>query len=146
LGAVGMAFRAKLRHRWRSWLAVAILISVVGGFVLAATAAGRRTAAAFPQFVRSHGFDTVVYAIHPVAEVAKLPGVVSATPIVGPDSGQPTCAACMRCAASANEASAPQVIGGCDIRSRTSVAIGSSFDRRRPKRRLEPSSSRSAGL
>jgi len=94
LGAVGMAFRAKLRHRWRSWLAVAILISVVGGFVLAATAAGRRTAAAFPQFVRSHGFDTVVYAIHPVAEVAKLPGVVSATPIVGPDSGQPTCAAC----------------------------------------------------
>jgi hypothetical protein len=25
-----MAFRAKLRHRWRSWLAIAVLISVVG--------------------------------------------------------------------------------------------------------------------
>jgi len=87
-----MAFRAKLRLRWRSWLAVAVLISVVGGFVLAAIAAGRRTEAAFPQFVATHGFDTEVYAIHPVAEVAKLPGVVSATLLVSPDAGQPTCA------------------------------------------------------
>jgi hypothetical protein len=53
-----MAFRAKLRHRWRSWLAIAVLVSVVGGLVLAATAAGRRTEAAFPQFVAAHGFDT----------------------------------------------------------------------------------------
>ena len=87
-----MAFRAKLRHRWRSWLAIAILISVVGGFVLAAAAAGRRTEAAFPQFVAAHGFDTEVYATHPVPEVAKLPGVVSATVLVSPATGQPTCA------------------------------------------------------
>ena len=89
-----MAFRAKLRHRWRSWLAIAILISVVGGFVLAATAAGRRTEAAFPQFVATHGFDTEEYAIHPVAKVATLPGVISATELVGPDTGQPTCTTC----------------------------------------------------
>ena len=86
-----MAFRAKLRHRWRSWLAVAILISVVGGLVLAATAAGRRTEAAFPQFVAAHGFDTEEYSLHPVAQVAKLPGVVSAILLVSPDNGQPTC-------------------------------------------------------
>jgi hypothetical protein len=47
-----MAFRAKLRHRWRSWLAIAVLVSIVGGLVLAATAAGHRTEAAFPQVRR----------------------------------------------------------------------------------------------
>jgi FtsX-like permease family len=87
-----MAFRAKLRHRWRSWLAIAVLISVVGGLVLAATAAGRRTEAAFPQFVAAHGFDTDEYAVRPVPKVADLPGVTSAVELVSPDSGQPTCA------------------------------------------------------
>ncbi len=87
-----MAFRAKLRHRWRSWLAVAVLISIVGGLVLAATAAGRRTEAAFPQFVAAHGFDTDEYATRPVPQVAELPGVTSAVELISPDSGQPTCA------------------------------------------------------
>ncbi len=87
-----MAFRAKVRHRWRSWLAIALLISVAGGLVLAATAAGRRTEAAFPQFVAAHGFDTDEYATQPVAKVAHLPGVASATLLVGLDNGQPTCA------------------------------------------------------
>ncbi len=86
-----MAFRAKLRHRWRSWLAIAILISIVGGLVLAAVAAGRRTEAAFPQFVASHGFDADVYTTQPLAKVAELPGVLSATELVSPDTGQPVC-------------------------------------------------------
>jgi hypothetical protein len=86
-----MAFRAKLRHRWRSWLAIAILVSVVGGLVLAAVAAGRRTESAYPQFVASHGFDADVYTTHPVAKVAKLPGVASAIELVSPDTGQPIC-------------------------------------------------------
>jgi hypothetical protein len=91
LGAVGLAFRAELRRRWRSWLAIAFLISVVGGLVLAATAAGRRTENAFPQFLAVHGFDALVYATQPVPEVARLPDVTSVTEVVGPDNGQPTC-------------------------------------------------------
>src|ERR1700722_18711332 len=91
LAAVWMAFRAKFRHSWRSWLAIAILTSVVGGLVLAAAAAGRRTETAFPQFVAAHGFDTDVYAVRPVARVAELPGVASATLLVGPDNGSPVC-------------------------------------------------------
>jgi len=87
-----MAFRAKLRHRWRSWLAIAVLIGIVGGLVLAAAAAGRRTEAAFPQFVAAHGFDSDEYATRPVPRVADLPGVTSAVGLVSPDSGQPTCA------------------------------------------------------
>ena len=91
MGAVGLAFRAELRRRWRSWLAIAILISVVGGLVLAATAAGRRTASAFPQFVAAHGFDAFVYADQPVPKVATLPGVTSATTVVIPDIGNASC-------------------------------------------------------
>jgi hypothetical protein len=91
LGAVRLIFHTELRRRWRSWLAIAILISVVGGLVLAAAAAGRRTNSAFPRFVAAHGFDTVVYATRPVPKVAHLPGVASASELVLPDSGNPTC-------------------------------------------------------
>ncbi|MGA3352762.1 MAG: FtsX-like permease family protein [Acidimicrobiales bacterium] len=72
-------------------MAVAVLISVVGGLVMAAAAAGRRTESAFPRFVAAHGFDAVVYANIPVPKVAKLPGVSSVTELVIPDTGQPTC-------------------------------------------------------
>ncbi len=91
MGAVRLAFRAELRRRWRSWLAIALLISVVGGLVLAATAAGRRTESAFPRFVAAHGFDALVYTAQPVPKLARLPGVASVTELVGPDNGQPTC-------------------------------------------------------
>ena len=94
MGAVRLAFRAESRGRWRSWLAVAILISLVGGLVLAATAAGRRTESAFPRFVAAHGFDAYLYTFRPVPEIAKLPGVASVTELLGPDNGQPTCSSC----------------------------------------------------
>ncbi len=91
MGAVRLVFHAELRRRWRSWLAIAVLISVVAGFVLAATAGGRRTASAFPRFVAAHGFDAVVYATRPVPKLAKLPGVSSVTEVVIPDTGDPMC-------------------------------------------------------
>ena len=70
---------------------MAVLISIVGGLVLAAAAAGRRTENAFPTFVASHGFDVVVYTTEPVPKLAALPEVSSATVLVGPDNGQPSC-------------------------------------------------------
>jgi hypothetical protein len=90
LGAVRLAFRAELRRRWRSWLAIAILISVVGGLVLAATAAGRRTESAFPRFVAAHGFDAVEFAVQPVPKLAKLPGVTSTMELVSQRATAPT--------------------------------------------------------
>ena len=87
-----LVLRSGLRRRWRSWLAVALLISVVGGLVLAAAAAGRRTENAFPRFVAAHGFDSIVYATRPVSAVARLPGVASATELILADAGNPTCA------------------------------------------------------
>jgi hypothetical protein len=91
MGAVRLVFRAGFRRRWRSWLAIALLISVVAGIVLAAAAAGRRTENAFPRFVAAHGFDDIVYATLPQPTVAHLPGVASVTELILPDPGNPTC-------------------------------------------------------
>src|ERR1700746_368070 len=91
MGALRLLFRAEFRRRWRSWLALAPLIAVVGGVVLAAAAAGRRTESAFPRFVATYGFDAGGYATRPVPKLAKLPGVSSATNEVGSLSGQPRC-------------------------------------------------------
>ena len=35
MGTIAFALRAQSRLRWRSWLAVVVLISIIGGFVLA---------------------------------------------------------------------------------------------------------------
>ena len=87
-----MVFHAELRRRWRSWLAVVLLVSIVGGIVLAAAAAGQRTASAFPDFVAAHGFDALVYSLRPSPTIAGLANVASVTDEIGPDNGQPTCA------------------------------------------------------
>jgi hypothetical protein len=92
LGAVLLLFRTELRRRWRSWLTLVVLIAVVGGLALAAVAAGRRTASAFPRFVAAHGYDIYIYNDKPVPGLARLPGVASVTSIVLPGYGQPTCA------------------------------------------------------
>jgi ABC-type lipoprotein release transport system permease subunit len=91
MGALRLLFRAEFRRRWRSWLALAALIAVVGGVVLAAAAAGRRTESAFPRFVAAYGFDAGVYSMRPAPKLARLPGVSAATGVIGPFSGQPTC-------------------------------------------------------
>jgi len=54
-------FRAESRRRWASWFALALLVAVVGGTVLAGVSAGRRTATAFPHFVAQYGFDAAVF-------------------------------------------------------------------------------------
>jgi hypothetical protein len=92
LGAVRLVFGAELRARWRSWLILVVLIALVAGLVLAAAAAGRRTATAFPRFVASHGYDVYIYNQEPVPGLSRLPGVSSVTAIGNPASGQPSCA------------------------------------------------------
>ncbi len=96
MGAVRLVFGAELRRRWRSWLILVVLIALVGGLVLAATAAGRRTATVFPRFVASHGYDVYIYNQKPVSGLSRLPGVSSVTTINNPASGQPTCACTTR--------------------------------------------------
>jgi hypothetical protein len=58
---------------------------------LAAAAAGRRTASAFPHFAATRGFDVVVYANEAQPNITKLSGVASVTQLESPYNGQPVC-------------------------------------------------------
>jgi len=68
-----LVLRVRLRQHWRSWLALAALVALVGGFVMAAAATGRRTAAALPGFVARHGYDALVYSGQPLPGLAGIP-------------------------------------------------------------------------
>lgn len=90
MAAVWMRTRAELRGRWRSLLAVAILVGLAGGATLAAVAGARRTDSAFDRLVRdTEAWDVLVNpdfggesALDP-DDVAALPQVARAGRIDG---------------------------------------------------------------
>lgn len=92
MGGVRLVFGAEFRRRWRAWVILVVLISVVGGLALAATAAGRRTASAFPRFVDAHGYDVLIFNYDPLPRLAELPGVSSVTPASVLGNGNISCA------------------------------------------------------
>jgi len=87
-----MLLRASFRHRWRSWLSLCLLIALVSGLTLAATAAGRRSDSAFARYEAAHGYDAFLYAVKPIPKIATLPVVARSTLVGLPTSGTPTCA------------------------------------------------------
>jgi hypothetical protein len=68
------------------------LVALTTGFVLAGVSAGRRTAAAFPQFVAAHGYDAVAYGSKPLPQIAHLHEVRSVTALRAPATAVPSCA------------------------------------------------------
>jgi FtsX-like permease family len=92
LAAVVFLLGARFRHRWRSWLALSLLIALVSGLVLAGIVAARRTVTAFPRYLAAHGFDSYVLSPAPIPRIATLPGVSSATLVHLVASGPPACA------------------------------------------------------
>jgi hypothetical protein len=52
MAAVALVLRVRLRQHWRSWLALAALVALVGGLVMAAAVTARRTAAGVRQICR----------------------------------------------------------------------------------------------
>jgi hypothetical protein len=62
MGAVWLRLRAELRQQWRVWLALAVLLGVIGGIALTAAAGARRTDTAYPRFLRtSHAAQLAVF-------------------------------------------------------------------------------------
>ncbi len=59
---------------------------------MASAAAGRRTASAFPSFVRTHGYDFVVFNGSPLPQLTRYPAVASITTAPVAYNGQPECA------------------------------------------------------
>ncbi|HYA50612.1 MAG TPA: FtsX-like permease family protein, partial [Streptosporangiaceae bacterium] len=84
MGAVWLRLRAELRHQWRVWLALAVLLGVIGGIALTAAAGARRTDTAYPRFLRaSHAAQLAVFPARSgfggyFRAVARLPEVSSA--------------------------------------------------------------------
>jgi hypothetical protein len=96
VGAVALVLRVRLRQHWRSWLALAALVALVGGFVMAAAATGRRTAAAVPDFVARHGYDAIVYSGRPLPGLAGIPQVARVTPVLAPFAFPGPCTSCRK--------------------------------------------------
>ena len=53
--ALSVRLRAEARHRWRSWLALAVLIGAFSGVVLGVAVGARRTQTAFPRLIERSG-------------------------------------------------------------------------------------------
>jgi hypothetical protein len=102
VGAVGLVLRVRLRQHWKSWLALAALVALVGGFVMAAAVTARRTAAAFPGFAARHGYDAIVYSSHPLPGLARIPQVALITTVHSPFSFVARCSSCSKPIGSAN--------------------------------------------
>ena len=94
--AVVMLLRTQRRQHWKSWLALAALIAMAGGFVIAAATTAKRTAAAFPDFVAKHGYDAIVYSGHPLPSLARIPQVADVTPVPGPVEFPTACDTCTK--------------------------------------------------
>jgi hypothetical protein len=92
--AVALVLRVRLRQHWKSWLALAALVALVGGFVMAAAVTARRTAAAVPDFTARHGYDALVYSNHPLPELTRFPQVARVTPVHAPFSFAARCVSC----------------------------------------------------
>ena len=58
--SVRMILRTEFRRRRLAWLALALLVAVISGTVLAGVSAAQRTASAFPDFVARDGYDAAV--------------------------------------------------------------------------------------
>jgi hypothetical protein len=78
-----------LRTRWPGWLLLVLLIAVAGGAVLTAAAGARRTASAYPRYLRaSHASDLLVSPAGTglggyYAALARQPGVAQVAPVAG---------------------------------------------------------------
>src|SRR5580658_8055937 len=86
-----MLFYTEARQRWRSWLLLGGLVALTTGLVLAGVSAGRRTAAAFPQLVATHGYDAVAYSSKPLPRIAHLREVRSVTAFSALATAVPSC-------------------------------------------------------
>jgi ABC-type antimicrobial peptide transport system permease subunit len=74
VAAIRQAFTAERRRRWASWLALVLLVALVGGAVLSGVSAAKRTESAFPDFIHRYGSDVAIFASGGVPSGSQLPG------------------------------------------------------------------------
>jgi ABC-type lipoprotein release transport system permease subunit len=89
----GMMLTTGLRHRWKSWLALSLLVALAVGLVLAGTQTARRTGTAFSRFEAAYGYDVFAYSVNAIPHAASLPGVTGVVHLLS-TGGPPTCTTC----------------------------------------------------
>jgi putative ABC transport system permease protein len=73
---IRVLLRADLRRRWRSWVAVTLLVAAVGGVAMASFAAAQRTSTAMDRFVEHYRpMDVYGEGIVDLDDLAEIPGV-----------------------------------------------------------------------
>ena len=78
--SIGVVFRAEFFRRWASWLALSLLVTLIGGTVLAGVSTAQRTSAAFSNFTERYGYDAEVFASSTLPKTYfKLPYVTRVT-------------------------------------------------------------------
>ena len=98
--ALGVRLRAEARHRWRSWLALAVLIGAFSGVVLGVAIGARRTQTAFPRLIERNGDSHALVAAYNTgldgyyAKVAARPevdqfGLLAGMPLFPLKDGEP---------------------------------------------------------
>jgi hypothetical protein len=82
MAALWLISRAELRARWKTWLALALLVGVASGVVLTAAAGARRGAGAFDRFAAATRMPDVEVGTDPAYfdAIANLPQVDAAAP------------------------------------------------------------------
>jgi hypothetical protein len=88
-------FRLDLPRRWPNYLALIVLIGVVGGISLGSLAGARRSESAFPAFLKSTNpsdiaIDVGTYNPKILREISRLPEVASIETYVSPNAGPVT--------------------------------------------------------
>jgi ABC-type lipoprotein release transport system permease subunit len=76
--SIGLLFRAEWRRRRAAWIALAVLVSIIGATVLVGASAAQRTSSAFPQYLARYSYDAQVTGFKPFPKkFFHLPGVES---------------------------------------------------------------------
>ena len=87
--AVALLVAHKLRAGWRAWAALAVIVAIAGGVVLAAAAGASRTNSAYPRFLAQSRASDVLESPASSGDlsydtaVAALPGVAASAGLVG---------------------------------------------------------------
>lgn len=86
MAVFGYLLRARLRRRWRSIAALAIVVGVITGAILTGASGARRTETAFDRFVVSARATPLIVSTYEgggYEPIASIPGVTSLAPVVG---------------------------------------------------------------
>lgn len=94
MGFLGLMLGTGLRHRWKSWLALTLLIAVAVGLVLAGAQTARRTSTAFDRYETAHGYDAFTYSASPASHLNVLASLGKTTTVLDTGGGAPTCTGC----------------------------------------------------